>query len=151
MTTGAEANKVLTTDASGVASWQTPAAGGIPSGAVMYFNLTSCPSGWTELTGARGRYLVGLPSGGTLAGTQGTALNNLENRPVGAHTHDVTDPGHSHTGGYSTGAWAQQGANTLVGQSAQTGLSYTGISIQSTGAVAGTNAPYLQLLVCQKN
>ena len=48
-----------------------------PAGAVMFFNLASCPSGWTELTSARGRYLVGRPSGGALAGTQGTALTNL--------------------------------------------------------------------------
>ena len=55
---------------------------GTPSGAIMFFNLASCPSGWTELTAARGRYLVGLTSGGTLAGTAGTALTNLENRAV---------------------------------------------------------------------
>jgi hypothetical protein len=50
----------------------------IPSGAVMFFDLASCPDGWTELTDARGRYIIGLQQGGTLKGTQGTALNNLE-------------------------------------------------------------------------
>jgi hypothetical protein len=38
-----------------------------PAGAVMFFNLATCPPGWTELVSARGRYLVGLPSAGTLA------------------------------------------------------------------------------------
>src|SRR5688500_7198572 len=54
-----------------------PGAPGAPAGAVSFFNLAACPSGWTELTGARGRYLVGVPSGGTLGGTAGTALTNL--------------------------------------------------------------------------
>ena len=58
----------------------------VPSGAVMFFNLSSCPSGWTEMTDARGRAIVGLPARGTLAGTAGSELSDLENRE---HTHDV--------------------------------------------------------------
>ena len=68
----------------------------IPAGMVAPFNLSSCPPGWGELVGARGRVVVGLPSGGTLAGTVGTALSNLENRPVGQHNHGITDNGHAH-------------------------------------------------------
>jgi hypothetical protein len=60
----------------------------VPQGAVMTFNLASCPSGWSEVTDAQGRALVGLPSGGTLAGTVGAGLSDGENR---AHTHYV-DP-----------------------------------------------------------
>ena len=81
----------LDTDGTGKILCGTDATGSgsadIPTGAVMAFNLASCPSGWTELTSARGRYIVGLPSGGTLAGTAGTALSNQENRPVGQHNH----------------------------------------------------------------
>lgn len=83
--------------------------GGVPAGTVAFFNLAVCPAGWTELTSARGRYLVGLPAAGTLAGTAGTALSNLEDRPVGQHLHNITDPSHSHgipsyssAGGYNT-------------------------------------------------
>ncbi len=114
--------------------WQT-VGGSAPLGAVMSFNLASCPSGWTELTSARGRYIVGLPSGGTLAGTTGTALSNLENRPVGQHTHGI-------------------GATNSAGGGGESFLrSYNDFTIQSytAGSVAGTNAPYIQLLVCQKN
>ena len=40
-----------------------PAAGpGIPSGAVMSFDLTSCPSGWSALTAGQGRYKIGRAS-----------------------------------------------------------------------------------------
>jgi hypothetical protein len=43
----------------------------IPAGAVMFFNLAACPAGWADLTAAQGRYLVGLPSGGTLGSIGG--------------------------------------------------------------------------------
>jgi hypothetical protein len=52
----------------------------------MFFNLTSCPTGWSALSGAQGRVIVGLPSGGTLAGTVGTAMGHLANP---THTHSV--------------------------------------------------------------
>jgi|GEM_PF-3736052 len=126
----------------------------IPNGTVMYFNLASCPSGWSVLTSAQGRYVVGLPSGGTLATSVGTALSNLENRPTGLHNVSITDPGHTH--GYQT-SYSQTinvcGAScgTVYGQSQHTtDIAYTGIAA-SAGNITGTNAPYIQLLVCQKN
>ncbi len=127
---------------------------GVPSGAVMHFNLAACPTGWTALAAAQGRYLVGLPSAGTLAGTVGTALTNQENRATGQHSHGITDPGHTHTWGYTsngvtTGDYYSHPTVTLGGQT--TSLAYTGITINATGTVAGTNAPYIQFLVCQKN
>jgi len=128
--------------------------GGLPSGMVSFFNLASCPSGWTELTTARGRSLVGLPLSGTLAGTAGTALTNLEDRPVGQHNHAITDPGHVHglvTSIQLYGAPALgSGVETQIGSS-NTGSAVTGITINNAGSTAGTNAPYLQLLVCSKN
>lgn len=148
------AGKVLTSDANGVASWTT-AAGGVPTGAVMAFNLASCPSGWTEYTSARGRYVVGLPSGGTLNGTAGTALSNLEDRPVGQHSHTITDPGHQH--GVNGGAgWANDSYFTMTNSGTQYGVKYTGvgytyITVNNAGTTAGTNAPYIQLLICQKS
>jgi hypothetical protein len=119
----------------------------LPSGMVAFFNLSTCPTGWTELTSARGRYIVGLPLSGTLAGTQGTALTDLENRPTGAHTHQ--------------GMWARNDQGGSPGQvTTSTGgasvlLNTANVSVQQsplTGGtpVAGTNAPYIQLLVCQK-
>jgi len=154
MATGAGENKVLTTNASGVATWQAAASTGVPSGAVMFFNLATCPTGWTALATAQGRYLVGLPASGTLAGTQGTQLSNLENRPVGQHTHAVTDPGHTHSydtmtrPGQGTSGYSAWGTTPVSGV---TITQFTGITIGSTGGVVGTNAPYIQFLVCTKN
>ncbi len=33
--------------------------GGVVSGAVIAFNLASCPAGWVEFTSARGRVVLG--------------------------------------------------------------------------------------------
>ncbi len=59
------------------------------SGAVLHFALPECPPGWSEFAPARGRTLLGLPTGGTLEGTSGTPLGNLESRQ---HTHAVSTP-----------------------------------------------------------
>ena len=149
----------------------------VPPGAVMFFNLSACPAGWTAFAGAQGRYVVGVPAGGTLNGTGGTALANLENRPVGQHSHSTSDPGHNHggssgpvnnptgggitnyidysgTGGSTTAFQFTSTPNPSVQLSAHThGIptGTTGISINNSGSVAGTNAPYVQLLACQKN
>lgn len=61
----------------------------IPPGAIVLF-AAACPTGWTEYIAARGRALVGVPSGGTLEGTVGTALTNLGTRTistVASHLH----------------------------------------------------------------
>jgi hypothetical protein len=129
-----------------------------PAGAVMYFDSPACPAGWSEFIGGRGRYLVGLPGGGTAGATVGTALSDQENRATGQHTHGVTDPGHSHSVVYDTDKLENIG-NTIGGTrrvgvddgTATTSTAFTGISIQPAGAVPGTNAPYVQLLVCRKD
>lgn len=138
--------------------WQV--VGPTPSGAVMFFNLGACPAGWTELAGARGRYIVGLPVGGTLAATVGTALSNTEDRATGQHTHTVSDPGHMHSSPVPDRSTANSstppGATyyTPLGLNSGdtvTGSNTTGITVGSAGAVAGTNSPYIQLLACQKD
>ena len=81
---------------------------GLPAGAVMFFNLDACPEGWSGMTDLEGRVPIGVPSGGTLASTVGTALDDEGTRTitnVPAHTHSVdppstsTDasPNHSHS------------------------------------------------------
>lgn len=133
----------------------------VPSGAIFYFDRTTatgCPSGYTEFTSARGNYVVGLTNGGTKTTQVGTALTNQENRPAGQHNHGVTDPGHTHNlntdptelGGGS-GASIFFSANApLAGAvvSATTGVTVNQSS--GTSGIAGTNSPYIQLLVCQK-
>jgi len=139
----------------GLNNFQELGGAGVPAGFVGFFNLSSCPAGWSELTAARGRYLVGLPSGGTLAGTKGTALSNLEDRPVGQHNHALNDPGHYHGVGmqnFDSGRGGPGGGgHQLFDQSGSTASATTQLTVNNAGSVSGTNAPYLQLLVCQKD
>lgn len=125
----------------------------VPRGMVSFFNLAACPTGWSELVAGRGRYVVGLPAAGTLAGTSGTALTDLESRPVGQHNHGVTEVAHSHTlaSGVTAGAGtsAMQASDNVGNLNA--GTTATGLTVDNAGAVAGTNAPYIQLLICQKD
>jgi hypothetical protein len=137
----------------------TPGADAVaPAGAVMFFDLASCPTGWSSYAKGLGRYLVGKPTGGTLATSVGIALSNNENRPTGQHTHAVIDPGHVHSVPYDIEQLANLG-NTIGGtkisggtnSAAQTTTSvHTGITIANAGAVPATNAPYTQLTVCRK-
>jgi hypothetical protein len=138
----------------------TPGADAVaPTGAVMYFDTPTCPSGWTLFASGFGRYIVGIPNGTGLRGqTVGTALSLLEDRPTGQHTHAVNDPGHSHTVDYDTERLSNYG-NTIGGTSifgtndghATSQPAFTGITIANAGSVPGTNAPYVQLLVCRKD
>jgi hypothetical protein len=58
-----------------------------------------CPPGWSEYAPLRGRLVVGVPDGGTVQGTVGQPLGNLEARShdhtytvVIAHNHKVDPP-----------------------------------------------------------
>ena len=132
--------------------------GGVPAKAVMPFNLATCPTGWTEFTSGRGRYIVGKPLNGTLAQGAGTALTNLENRAVGAHRHNINNQNgnlfrYAHTGGVDGGT---SNLNDVAGTYGATTGYYlrTSDPLNSTGEtnqVTGTNAPYIQLTLCQKD
>jgi hypothetical protein len=67
-------------------------ATGVPAGTVMMFDLATCPSGWSLLTAAAGRALVGVPAGGSLAGLQGAPLADLE---MPSHDHSFNGTGTS--------------------------------------------------------
>ena len=60
-----------------------PQYGGVPSNGILFMTDAACPDGYAVYTALRGRYVVGLPQNGTLAGTSGTALNNLQVRRGG--------------------------------------------------------------------
>ena len=140
----------------------------LPSGSILYFDLASCPSGWTEYTAARGAYVVGLTSGGTKATLVGMALTNQENRShthPQAHTHPMT---HTHTFSATTaGPSATQGTfdvgpevtvsffthtHVTSGTTSGSSAANTGAeSVANTGTQSTTIAPYLQYLLCKKS
>jgi len=80
---------------------------GIPSGAVMAFDSTSCPSGWSKADGTNGtpdlrdRNIIGtnLPTDYRKMGGDTTYTMNVGNMPE--HTHDLTATLHTSTEGRS--------------------------------------------------
>ncbi|MBN2494265.1 MAG: hypothetical protein JXR96_06730 [Deltaproteobacteria bacterium] len=121
---GCTTDQILRFDGTGWICSDPPGTGSsIPAGAVMLFNRTSCPAGWSELGAGRGRVVVGLPAGGTLGGTRGAALGDLGSRTitdVPAHAHDVdaisastSQAGsHSHSISGSSASTSTAGAHT---------------------------------------
>jgi len=75
----------------------------VPSGLVAFFPANECPPGWTEMTDAKGRVIVGLPLSGDVGGIVGSALTDMEER---SHDHEFdlsagttgTGGAHNHTG-----------------------------------------------------
>jgi hypothetical protein len=164
LVTGA-VGSVLTVSGAGAWAWTAP---GIPSGAIVFFNGTACPTGYTIVSGARGRTIVGLPSGGTLAGTGGSALTNLATRTiteVAAHTHGTgtlalaSDGAHTHTfayGNLATAGFTGRVVNDTPG-TGTTGAAgththtTTGTSASSGSASVDVTTPYIQYLICSKD
>ncbi len=134
----------------------TPASTGSPAvaGSVAFFN-TSCPSGWTELTGLAGRYLVAATA--SIGTSVGTALSNLENRSVGLHNHSISNNSHNHaTSVKHTFPGVSDGtADPTNTSDASTGSANSGVTVSNSAqtgcTTTGTNAPYVQFRLCQKN
>lgn len=88
-----------------------------PAGAVMGFNLASCPSGWTDFAAGQGRFLVGVgaSTGGgaftyTLGVTGGENWHTLTEAEMPRHSHDLNtlDLGaNPYSGGNSKGPYGK--------------------------------------------
>lgn len=122
----------------------------IPTGTVAFFNLGSCPVGWSESSEVKGRYAVGLSSRGTLGGTVGTPLTNLEDRKTPPHSHFLRWLNTLGIAGNNFYAQIIMGNDNKV--LASTGEKAANvITRQDPGFKNGTIAPYIQLLGCKKD
>jgi hypothetical protein len=119
---------------------EDPSAGTIPSGLMAYFfRPTGCKRGWTQVTEATGRILIGLPFGGSAgAAFGGPPLRSKEDR---AHAHRIR-------GSVSTNAQAMAAASPGLadGYGLHGTYPYSSTTTESTTLLA-----YVQLLLCRKN
>ena len=137
---------------------------GIPAGGIIMWSgsIASIPLGFRLCDGGDGtpdlrdRFIVGAGSTYAVAATGGSA-----NAIVVSHTHtassSVSDPGHTHTGVVgNTNFGTPGGAAPVPGNIASIGTAFTGISVSTTVASAGssgTNAnlpPYYALAYIMK-
>lgn len=140
-----------------VAAAENAARNAIPRGTISFFNLQGCPDGWRAFTDARGRYLVGVPQGGNLGSLVGEALTDRENRATGAHSHISVASGVPRFDPMMTGRGGFAGGDGISGSNPPFP---TGGALQDQAVgpnaglrgrdVPGTNAPYVQLLTCEK-
>ncbi len=122
----------------------------VPSGAVVAFNLSSCPAGWSALAAAQGRTIIGVNS---------PAANGLSQRNLGdtvgeeEHTLSVAEmPVHSHQEIFAQngGVTCSMGYTCDRDQSNLTGTAYN-TSPAGGGAAHNVMQPSVALLYCQKN
>ncbi len=112
----------------------------VPAGAIIMWTGASCPSGWTEYTAGQGRFIVAIPTGGTVQGTWGTANTDVEalNFTPAGTVGAPTFTGNSNT--TSSVADHSHGGNT-GNESAHTHSIATGNTYAVTGtATAGNTA-----------
>lgn len=133
-----------------------PTGGGggdsLPTGAVMAFNLATCPTGWSALTAAVGRSIVGVGTYAanadddgsnssinyTLASTGGRVDHALSTAQMPAHTHSI-----------GVGAGSTPNNDTFGTNAATTGSSTSGSA--GSGSAHENRPPYLALLYCEKD
>jgi len=117
----------------------------------------NCPSGYTEVTAARGRSLVGTPSGGTTGGTVGTALTDQQNKAAPTHSHSVpigtsapTVPAYQSTPPFGTASGNTR--NYIVPGAASDNAAVTyDLTSATSGVSTGDIIPYLQVKLCKKS
>lgn len=115
----------------------------VPSGAVMAFDLSACPSGWSPVTAAQGRFIVGTGTLGSdsygLGATGGEAQHSLTIAEMPAHEHGIGTYGLvSAAGGNVYGLHGSYDAGTYTKPS-------------GGGQPHENRPPYLALLYCKKN
>lgn len=164
----ASTNGYILSLVSGVPAWiaNSPT---FPTGTRMSFNQTAAPTGWTKDTTAAlddsiMRIVTGsVSSGGSTAfsafnGQTATAAHTLTTAEIPAHTHGVTDPGHSHTFVAILPGGNYAAYSNIAGPgTGTTSASATGITIQNTGGGAAhthsitTAIKYNDFIIASKN
>lgn len=123
----------------------TVAARAVPAGVTAFQQLPACPSGWTEVNRALGRYIVGLAPTGLPGATWGG--KPLEAGEVRRHQHAMNGainlPRHNIAGasGCCASGYAGSGA-----------VSFTGNTVVDTASAddGAVQAPYYTATFCSK-
>lgn len=140
MTSGASNGFVLTSDATGNATWASLPAGstGVPSGLVSMFE-TSCPSGWTRRSGVGETYENKMIRGGASYVAVGGGADTHFHTADPAITTSSSDGAHTHTIDIAVTTSSTNGdhTHTVSGSTGNTDISHT--HTFSTGGPSSTS------------
>ncbi|MBL8919177.1 MAG: hypothetical protein JNJ54_09980 [Myxococcaceae bacterium] len=134
------------------------AARGVPTGAVMFFNLPSCPVGWTVFAAGNGRTLVGFSAGGD-AGVGAGVGAPLPSGQFPAHAHrwsSLATNGIWRTFDSSGGEIQAINWNNGLNEGGGTGYypftvdPLVGVNTSYYTSVEAAGMPYVPLTVCVK-
>ena len=118
------------------AEGQTPPAA--PTGTVAFFNLNSCPSGWTSPALLQGQLILAVTDGSHSGDTNGESpLSNQEDR---AHDHCYLTTVHLGSKSISGGSGCCNNQGAKKGDYPVSGVTDEG----------ATELPFTQLGVCEK-
>ena len=129
-------------------------SGGVPAGAVMPFNLSSCPTGWSAADGSassvdlRGYFVRGLDTGGSVDPGRSLATTQQDQFQNHTHTHASVNGFMDWYGTSTGGTYTYQngtGASGSFNVDATTGYASNG----NTGSE--TRPKNVALLYCVKN
>ncbi len=107
----------------------------LPTGAILFFDLTDCPDGWELFDDGAGRFVLPLPSGGVNGTLYGQALADMEDRQ---HDH-----GFSKNFKPKEQSYAAAGGGTNLAKRKK-------YKIKGTTGDSSSGVPYIQYLVCEK-
>lgn len=122
-------------------AWSTVGAA-MPNGTIAAFAAASCPSGWSEYTAARGRFLRGIDPSGTNDSVR--AAGNVQSDALGSHQHQIAS---------QSGPSGVNGGGNSDGGSYMAGIASNNWGAQQSSFVGGTETRPKNVAVtfCQYN
>lgn len=114
----------------------------VPSGAVMPFNRSVCPSGWTAYSNANARFVIGADGTYTRGSTGGASTVTLATANLPAHTHTVDPPSTDTDDGTHTHTWTDQyvgGSGTIAGSGSNDDYNVANTKTSSSGGTVHTH------------
>jgi hypothetical protein len=113
-----------------------------PAGAVMSFDLATCPDGWSEYANAKDRVIVGSGSSYARGSTGGESTHTLTVAEMPSHNHAITPSATTWTNGAGSENFDYVGGGKLrVSATQNTG----------EGNPHNNMQPYIALLYCIKD
>lgn len=134
--------------------WQVMGVG-IPAGTISAFASTTCPTGWSEYTPARGRFLRGIDNGAGNDPGGTRAPGNIQGDALSNHSHrGVVDYSEFNSGTFNSPVVSNTGSSNrhpYQGDTLNKNIQTEAISFGSTSIANETRPKNVAVTFCQFN